>query len=59
MSTKNIIEEGRVLTSQVREYIEEKGKPSRIIVKRDVIKLPEDTSEEDMGTDRKKQCKVF
>lgn len=59
MSTENIIEEDRVLTSQVRECIEEKGKPNRIIVKRDVVRLSEDTSEEDIGTDRKKTMSSF
>lgn len=40
MPIKNIIKDDSVLASQVREFIKEKGSPSRMIVKRDVVRLP-------------------
>lgn len=40
MPIKNIIKDDSVLMTQVRELIKEKGSPSKVIVKKHVVRLP-------------------
>lgn len=59
MPIKNIIEHKNVLASQVREFIKEKGRPGRMIVKRDVVRRLGNLGEEDKGANRENKCKAL
>lgn len=48
-----------VLESQVRICIEEKERQNRIIVKKDMVRFPGNTSEDDISVDRENHCKIL
>lgn len=48
-----------VLESQVRICIEEKERQNRIIVKKDMVRFPGNTSEDYISVDRENHCKIL